>query len=274
MPFAEINGINLYYEIQGFGDPVLLLHHGFGCTKIWEKIVPGLVEQGYKTICYDRRGFGQSDLGESFEDFYVSDEFRPESVAELEAFRDWLGVDSFHVVGQCEGGVLAIDYAAKYPKQIKSIAISSTLCYSTVFLSQLNAEKFSKTFDELDPDLQTKLIGWHGERAKPFFNQFRLFGGEYGRYFFDLRPVLPLVNCPALILYPDRSFLFEVEQGVAFYRNLPKGELAVLPNCGHNTYEEKPEQYLSHIVDFLARHRFGDENGITDKTMRPVTCAG
>ena len=76
VPFADINGINLYYEIQGFGDPVLLLHHGFGCTKMWDKLVPRLVEQGYKTICYDRRGFGQSEQGEGFDEFYVSDEFR------------------------------------------------------------------------------------------------------------------------------------------------------------------------------------------------------
>lgn len=274
MPFAEINGRNLYYEIQGFGDPVFLLHHGFGCTKIWDKIVPGLVEQGYKTICYDRRGFGQSDPGEHFFDFYVSDEFRVESVDELEAFRDWLGVDSFHVVGHCEGGVVAVDYAAKYPKQVKTLISSSTMCYSPVFLYEFNAEKFSKTFEQLDPDLQTKLIHWHGERAESFFNQFRLYGGAYGRYMFDLRPVLPLVNCPALVLYPDRSFLFEVEQGVAFYRHLPNGEFAVLPRSGHNTYDDEHEQYLSLVVNFLARHRYGDEIGIDGKTMRPVTCAG
>ncbi len=66
MPVADINGINLYYEIQGYGDPVLLLHHGFGCTKMWNKVIPALVQNGYKTICYDRRGYGQSDQGEDF----------------------------------------------------------------------------------------------------------------------------------------------------------------------------------------------------------------
>jgi len=273
MPLAEINGINLYYEIQGFGDPVLLLHHGFGCTKIWDKLVPRLVEQGYKTICYDRRGFGQSERGESFDDFYVGDEFRSETVRELESLRDWLGIDSFHVVGQCEGGVLAIDYTARYPEHVKNAVISSTMCYSTRYLYEFNAEKFSKTFEELDPYLQSKLIDWHGERAEPFFNQFRLFGGEYGRYMFDLRPVLALVNCPTLVLYPDRSVLFEVEQGVSFYRALAKGELAVLPKCGHNTYDDQPEQYASHIINFLARHRFGEETGM-DKDARPTTCAG
>jgi pimeloyl-ACP methyl ester carboxylesterase len=274
MPFAKINGIKLYYEIQGFGDPVLLLHHGFGCTKIWDEIVPPLVEQGYKTICYDRRGFGQSEPGEGFADFYVSEEFRAENVRELELFRDWLGVDSFHVVGQCEGGVVATDYAAQYPQYVKTIVIGSTLCYSTKNLYEFDAEKFPKTFEELDPNLQKKLISWHGKRAEPFFNQFRLCGGEYGTYFFDLRPTLQQVDCPTLVLYPDRSFLFEVEQGLAFYRSLPQGELAVIPDCGHNSYDERPEEYVFHVVNFLARHRFGDKSSIIDKKVKPITCAG
>jgi pimeloyl-ACP methyl ester carboxylesterase len=274
MPVAEINRIKLHYDIQGYGDPVLLLHHGFGCAKMWENVTPPLVEQGYKTICYDRRGYGQSETGESFEDFYMSDRYRPESVDELESLRDWLGIDAFHVVGQCEGGVVAVDYAARYPHRVKSIVISSTLCYSTINMSEFNAAKFTKSFDELNPDLQIKLTSWHGERTEPFFNQFRQFGGAYGRFLFDLRPTLALVNCPTLVLYPDRSILFEVEQSIAFYRNLLKGELAVLPNCGHNTYDEQPERYVSHIVDFLARHRYGEETPVGAETARPITCAG
>jgi 3-oxoadipate enol-lactonase len=274
MPVADINGIELYYEIQGYGDPIFLLHHGFGCTRMWDKIVPHLVEHGYKTICYDRKGFGQSDYGAAFDDFYVSDRVRSESTAELESFRHWLGVDSFHVVGQCEGGVVAMDYAARYPDRVKDIVISSTLCYSTVTMWEFNTAKFTKTFEELDPDLKTKLSGWHGERTERFFNQFRLFGGVYGKSLFDLRPTLQSVNCPALVLYPDRSYLFEVEQGVAMYRQLPHGELAVLPDCGHNTYEEQPEEYAAHIVNFLARHRFGEQRAKIGKTARAITCAG
>ena len=45
--------------------------------------------------------------------------------------------------------------------------------------------------------------------------------------YFDLRPVLRKVSCPALVLYPDRSSIFHVEQSIAFYRDLPKGELPV-----------------------------------------------
>jgi pimeloyl-ACP methyl ester carboxylesterase len=60
------------------------------------------------------------------------------------------------------------------------------------------------------------------------------------KVFFDLRPILPMVPCPTLALYPDRSAIFDVEQSVAFYRHLARGEPAVFPKCGHNTYEQRP----------------------------------
>jgi len=274
MPFAEINGRNLYYEIHGHGAPLLMLHHGFGCTKMWDKIWPRLVESAYKPICYDRRGFGQSEEGSDFLDFYVSDQYVTESVIELESFRQWLGVDSFYIVGQCEGGVIAADYAAKFSHRVKNMVISSTLCYSVCRVHEFNLSKFTKTFDELAPELRQKLTSWHGERAGPLYNQFCQFGGAYGKDLFDLRPTLQQVNCPTLVLYPDRSSLFEIEQGVALYRNLPQGELAVLPNCGHNTYDEQPEEYVSHIVKFFGRHRLDGLAGISDKVVRPVTCTG
>jgi pimeloyl-ACP methyl ester carboxylesterase len=152
--------------------------------------------------------------------------------------------------------VVAAEYAAKFPDQIRSLVTSSTQCFSEIPMTELNAMKFTKTFSELDPELREKFLDWHGDRnAEPLFNQFRLFGGSYGSDYFDLRNVLRSVMCPSLVIYPDRSFIFDVEQGVAFYRHLLYGELMVLPNCGHNTYEERPAEYLQAILDFHSRLR-------------------
>jgi pimeloyl-ACP methyl ester carboxylesterase len=110
-------------------------------------------------------------------------------------------------------------------------------------------------FSDLEPQIKKKLIEWHGEvNVEEFYEQFRTRGGAYGSAIFDLREKLPLVECPALVIYPDRSFLFPAEQGVAMYRGLPQGELAILPHCGHNTYEEQPAQYSRLILDFLQHH--------------------
>jgi pimeloyl-ACP methyl ester carboxylesterase len=255
--FIHLNGRKIYYEIHGEGDTILLLHHGFGCTKIWKDIYPSLLEKGYRIVMYDRRGYGKSEAGGDFQEFYVSDQFRPESVNDLSALREIFELEWFHIIGQCEGGVVAVDYAVKYPDQVKSIVVSSTQCFSATTMKELNAVKFPKVFRDLEPDLKEKLIDWHGtDNAESFFNQFRQFGGAYGKDFFDLRPLLPSVSCPTLVLYPDRSFIFDVEQAVAFYRHLPNGELAVLPNCGHNAYEHQPQEYVRAVLNFLKRHDF------------------
>ncbi len=257
MPFANINGIKIYYEIYGEGDIIVLLHHGFGSTKIWENIYPGLVERGYKVLMYDRRGYGRSDGGEDFEEFYVSERYCPESVEELAKLKEILNLDSFHIIGQCEGGVVGVEYAIRYPDQVKTMVISSTQCYSKVTMVEFNKMLFPKTFDELEPEVKEKLTYIQGpKRVGSLYNLFRRYGGAYGKDVFDLRGELPHVKCPTLVLYPDRSILFEVEQGVEFYRHLQMGELAVLPKCGHNTYEERPSEYVRNVLDFLKRHGF------------------
>ena len=255
MPYVTINGLKIYFEIHGEGETLLLLHHGFGCTKMWKDVFPGLVQAGYRIVAYDRRGYGRSERGDDYHEFYVSDLFRPQSVSDLKELKAQLGIGPCHYIGQCEGGVVAVDYAAAYPAEVRSLVTSSTQCFSKVPMTELNAEKFTKTFVELDPELQEKFLDWHEGHAEASFNQFRLFGGAYGRDYFDLRNQLRAVICPALVIYPDRSAIFDVEQGVEFYRHLLFGELMVLPDCGHNTYEERPEEYLKAVLDFLKRQK-------------------
>lgn len=257
MPFANINGIKVYYESHGEDNEkgtILLLHHGFGCVKTWEEISPRLVDEGYQVIMYDRRGYGRSEKGPGYMDFYVSDRFRPEGVEEMHVLMNFFGIERFHVVGQCEGGVVGVDYVARFPHRVQTMVIASTQFFSEIPMTEVNSRAFPKTFRDLEPELKTKLVEWHGEEAEPFFDQFRQFGGSYGTDVFDLRPALSAVACPSLVLYPDRSSIFDVEQGVAMYRQLPKGELAVLPACGHNTYQYRPEDYVRIVLDFLRRH--------------------
>lgn len=268
MPYERINGIRIYYECHGDDNEtraIVLLHHGFGCTRIWKEIYPALLDRGYRILMYDRRGYGQSEEGAGFMDFYVSERFRSEGVKEMRALLDAMKIRRFHIIGQCEGGVVAADYAARYPEQVESMVISSTQCFSHVTMVEKNKLMFPKPFEELESALKAKLMEWHGERAEPFFDQFRRYGGAYGTGVFDLRPVLASVRCPTLVLYPDRSAFFEVEQGVAMYRALSKGELCVLPKCDHNTYQYQSNEYVRNCLDFFKR------NGEPKSVVRGIT---
>ena len=268
MQYKEIKGLKISYEVHGEGEPIIFLHHGFGCMKIWDKIYPAFIAAGYRVVMYDRRGFGQSEEGDDFFEFYESDRYRLESIEELRLIKEGLGIGTCHLIGQCEGGVIGIDYAIRYPQEVRTLTISSTQCFSEIPMAELNLLKLVTTFSQLEPELQAKMIEWHGERAEAKYNQFAKQGGAYGIDWFDLRPVLHMVTCPTLIIYPDRSSIFDVEQAITFYRHLPKGELAVFPRCGHNTYEQRPKEYIDTILDFMNRVRTGG-----DSKLKPsVSC--
>lgn len=253
MPTTEVNNRKVYYEVYGEGETVILLHHGFGCIKIWKNIFPRLVLAGYRVVMYDRRGFGRSESGGDFWEFWESDRCRPDSAEELRAVKETLGIGRCHVVGQCEGGVVGVDYTVKYPEDVETLTVASTQCYSEVTMIELNAAKFPKKFAELEDDLKAKMVEWQGDNAEIAYDHYTAFGGEYGKEYFDLRPILPRITCPTLVLYPDRSAIFDVEQAIGFYRHLPRGELSVFPKCGHNTYEQRPDDYAKTLLDFLAR---------------------
>jgi len=262
MPFEKICDRQVYFEAHGEGDTIIFLHHGFGCLKVWSKIYPSFTAEGYKVVLYDRRGFGRSEGGNDFFEFYESDRYRPDSVDELHAVKERLDIGPCHLVGQCEGGVVGTDYAIRFPEEVKTLTVASTQCFSEVPMTELNMIRLVNRFDELEPELQAKMIDWQGEQAEAKYNQFAKQGGAYGIEYFDLRPILHMVTCPTLVLYPDRSSIFDVEQSVAFYRHLPKGELAVFPKCGHNTYDQRPDDYINTVLGFLRRTKEGKRTDV------------
>jgi pimeloyl-ACP methyl ester carboxylesterase len=257
MPFEKINNYKIYFEVHGEGEVIILMHHGFSSLRIWDSIYPGFVAQGYKVVMFDRRGYGRSERDCGFEKFFRSDKYRPESVKELKTFKEMLGIKECHLVGQCESGVIGIDYVIRYPNEVKTLTIASTQCYSNMPMTEFAAITFGKKFADLDAEIQTRNIKWHGDRAEINYNLFRKAGGSYGLDYFDLRPLLPLVDCPTLVIYPDRSIYFDIEQAIAFYRYLSEGELAIFPKCGHDTQELRPEDYVRTILDFIKRNREG-----------------
>lgn len=253
---VKIDGVDIHYEVYGKGVPLILIHHGIGCTKMWEQLVDGFSAQ-YKVISYDRRGFGRSGKGENFRDYYRSEQYNQNSVRELSILLEHLNIkDRLYIIGQCEGGVVGFHYAAQNPDRIIAIAVSSTLCSGKLLKWNPSDKEIIPSFEDAQAEFQDKLVYWHGESwARDLFRLFMELGGAYGTDLnsFDLTYLLKNIQCPSLVLYPDRSRLFDVEQGVLMYRSLSNGELAVLPRCGHNTYALKPEEYQRIILSFFDR---------------------
>ena len=102
--FVEVDGGRIYYEVEGAGHPLLLIHGGLGSLRMWDEQAPAFARR-YRVIRYDTRGFGRTETGD------VEFSNRADAAAVL----DHLGAASAHLVGQSRGGIIALDFVIDYP---------------------------------------------------------------------------------------------------------------------------------------------------------------
>ena len=106
-----VPGGRLYAVGEGDGPPIVLLHAGVVDSRVWEPFVPLLTDAGYRTIRYDARGFGRS----ATEDVEFS------RVDDLLAVLDAFGVERAALVGNSQGGQIALDLAVSRPDRVAAL---------------------------------------------------------------------------------------------------------------------------------------------------------
>ncbi len=117
--FAEVNGINICYEIHGKGYPIILVH-GFGNKKEhWRAQVEDLSNY-FKVIRFDNRGAGKSERpdGPYSMELYADD---------INALMDYLEIEKAHIIGHSLGGMIVQNFILKYPHRTNKVILINTL---------------------------------------------------------------------------------------------------------------------------------------------------
>jgi pimeloyl-ACP methyl ester carboxylesterase len=112
--------VTLAVQDEGTGPAALLLHGFPDSSRLWRHQVPALVEAGLRVIAPDLRGFGESDRPEAVEDYSIGN-----SVSDMVAVLDTLGVERAHVVGHDWGAGLAWALAAFVPERVDRLVVMS-----------------------------------------------------------------------------------------------------------------------------------------------------
>ena len=108
--FCEVPGGSLYYQVDGAGPAVLLIHAGIADLRMWDAQVPALAER-YRVIRFDCRGFGRTR----------SEPGPFSNRADVAALLDHLGVQRAAVVGCSRGGQIALDFALEHPTRAAAL---------------------------------------------------------------------------------------------------------------------------------------------------------
>lgn len=112
--FLETNGARIYYEVEGEGEPVVLIHAGIANLRMWDEQVAAL-RDAYRVIRYDTRGFGRTET----QDVSFSNR------ADIAALLDQLGEESAHIVGISRAGSIALDFALESPERVRSLVVAN-----------------------------------------------------------------------------------------------------------------------------------------------------
>ena len=116
---APVNGTNLYYELAGKGQTIVLLHGFSFDTRMWDDQFSILSEK-YQVLRYDLRGFGQSSIPTS--DTYSHSD-------DLKSLLDYLGIETVIIVGLYRGGRWAIEFALDYQQRTQSLILVNSMPY-------------------------------------------------------------------------------------------------------------------------------------------------
>ena len=115
--YAQVNGINLYYETMGTGRPLILLHGGLGSGEMFGPVRPALAEH-HQVIVPDLQGHGRTaDIDRPIDIRLMADD--------IAALIDHLGLDKPDLVGYSLGGGVALETAVKYPDKVRRLVAAS-----------------------------------------------------------------------------------------------------------------------------------------------------
>jgi pimeloyl-ACP methyl ester carboxylesterase len=117
MSYADVNGLSLYYEEHGSGEPLVLLHGGLGAAELWAPVLPALAA-GRRVIAVDLQGHGHTAD--------VDRPLRPETMADdVAALIAHLGLERADVMGYSLGGLTALRTAIQHPERVRRLVVVS-----------------------------------------------------------------------------------------------------------------------------------------------------
>lgn len=266
MPFASVNEINLYYEVHGTGDPLVLIN-GLGYDLwMWHKMVPGLAEH-FQVLAFDNRGAGRSDK--------PAGPYTAQMLADdLAALLGHLGIERATVMGHSMGGFVAQALVLSRPDLVSKLILSATnfggpnhipvTQEALVILMDTQADPVERLrrgiavscapgFAEANPDLVETWVAHRIEMPlDPQGYQAQLaIGLSLTTLEASFEPRLKDVQAPTLILFGEHDKVVPPANADLLAREIRDSTTTILPDAGHFFPLEVPEAANKVIIEFL-----------------------
>jgi pimeloyl-ACP methyl ester carboxylesterase len=222
----DLSHLKMYYEREGNGEPLLLLHGGTGCHDDW--IYAGRNEflREYSVIAPDARGHGAT----TNPDATIT---HRQCALDTFALLDRLGISKFRAIGLSMGGNILLHMATMQPDRIDAMVVVSATMY---FPDQARAIMRQLPLPDDQPSQEwERMRRSHksgDQQIVNIWNWIRSLQDSYDDMNFT-PALLSKIAARTLIVYGDRDPLYPVEMGLELYRAIPQASFWVVPNGAH-----------------------------------------
>jgi len=266
MAIVKVGDINLYYEIHGEGDPLLLIMgYGSNCGH-WFVIRDRLAKE-HRLIMFDNRGTGRSDKPDIP---YTAEMMTGDIIGLL----DVVGIGATNVFGVSMGGMIAQEFVLNYPGRVKSLILGCTSCggpnavkatpEATAFLFDPGRAKLSdeeKAYTTIPWLWNQDFIDKHPEAVKRYVATTTEHPTPPHAYMCQANFILNFnsydrlreIKAPTLVICGAQDRLIPHENSRVLASRIPGSELVVLEKAGHGFISDSAEESSKIILDFLCR---------------------
>ena len=239
-----LNGIELYFELHGTGEPVLLLHGFSGSSQDWAAVASDW-SRDFQLIVPDLRGHGRSSV--------LATPFRhADASADILGLLDHLNVNTCKGLGVSGGGNVLLHMAMRQPKRVEAMVLVSATPY---FPAQ--ARTIMRQYrDRLPPEQWEVLRRRHpagDTQIESLLASTMAFADSYDDMNFT-PPYLSTIQARTLIVQGDRDPLYPVELSVEMAKAIPRSSLWIVPDAGHGPVSgARWPEFLKTAAEFLRR---------------------
>jgi pimeloyl-ACP methyl ester carboxylesterase len=238
----KLGDISMYFEAHGAGEPLILLHGGFGSADVWANQIP-VFSKHYYVIAPDSRAQGRT----TDSDAPISYHLMAEDVIRL---MDYLGINSAFIVGWSDGGDIGIDLAIHHPERVKAlVAFGANISPDGYQDSFLNYVRIS-TVDDIKLMVGKAYLEKMPDSARLPIILEKIRSLYLTEPSFTLKE-LAAITAPTLILDGQNETVIRLDQPQKIAESIPGAQLVILPNAGHNAVSENPVAWNNAVLDFL-----------------------
>lgn len=245
--YAEVNGLRMYYEIHGSGQPLVLLHGAFGFIEGWATVLPTLTKT-HQVIAIEMEGHGHTrDLDRPL----TMEQMAEDTAALLKQLR----IKQADFFGYSMGGTVAFRVAVRYPELVRKLAIYGSCSGAPKDVYDPESYKQSQ---RLSSDFAPPVLKEPYDRMAPDRARWPVLVTKVKNMVRDFKGYseaeMKAINVQVLIMMGDRDVV-RPEHAVEMYRLIPNAQLAIFPGGDHFMLWGNPEKILKTLAPFLEAHK-------------------